>query len=66
MLETISYEKELERLNQEYEEKLKQLKELEVDCVNMIEAQDQNMQPEMKQRLSEGLRKVRDYIRLFE
>lgn len=48
------------------EEKLKQLKELEVDCVNMIEAQDQNMQPEMKQRLSEGLRKVRDYIRLFE
>ena len=44
------------------EEKINKLKDLELDCMNELEAQDQNMSPETRHRLSEGLRKVRDYL----
>ncbi|WP_119342880.1 hypothetical protein [Facilibium subflavum] len=47
------------------EEKIKQLKEIELDCINQIDAQDQNMHPEQHHRLSEGLRKARDYLRVL-
>jgi hypothetical protein len=49
--------------DQSPQQKLASLKNLELDCVNQMEAQDQNMNPEQKHRLSEGLRKARDYIR---
>ncbi len=45
------------------EEKIIKLKDLELDCINELDAQDQNMRSEIKNRVSEGLRKVRDYLR---
>ncbi len=46
--------------------KIEALKNLALDCINQMEAQDQNMNPEVKHRLSEGLRKTRDYLRTLE
>lgn len=45
------------------EEKIIALKDLELDCINELDAQDQNMRPQIKNRVSEGLRKIRDYLR---
>ena len=47
------------------DEKIKKLVDLELDCINELDAQDQNMQPEIKNRVSEGLRKIRDYLRVL-
>jgi phosphate uptake regulator len=47
------------------DEKIKGLVDLELDCINELDAQDQNMQPEIKNRVSEGLRKIRDYLRVL-
>ncbi len=44
-------------------EKIRLLKELALDLHNELEAQDQNMQPEIHNKLSEGLRLATNFIR---
>jgi len=44
-------------------EKIRLLEELALDLHNEMEAQDQNMQPEIHNRLAEGLRLATDFIR---
>lgn len=43
--------------------KIKLLNDLLVDCYNEMEAQDQNMHPEVKHNLAEGFRVAKDYLR---
>ncbi len=50
----------------EISEKIRKLKELMLDCFNEMEAQDQNMHPEIKHKLSEGYRLAKDYLRELE
>lgn len=45
------------------EEKIRLLEELCLDLNNEMEAQDQNMQPELHNKLSEGLRLATDFLR---
>ena len=45
------------------EEKIRLLEDLLLDLVNELEAQDQNMHPEIHNKLSEGLRLARDFVR---
>lgn len=45
------------------EEKIRLLEDIALDLHNELEAQDQNMQPELHNRLSEGLRLATDFIR---
>ncbi len=45
------------------EEKIRLLKDLVLDLVNEMEAQDQNMHPEIHNKLSEGLRLAKNFIR---
>ena len=47
-------------------EKLRLLKDLALDMHNEMEAQDQNMHPELHNKLAEGLRLVTDFIRELE
>jgi hypothetical protein len=44
-------------------EKIRLLEDIELDLMNEMTAQDQNMQPELHNRLSEGLRLVTDFLR---
>lgn len=48
------------------EEKIKQLKDLMLDCYNDMEAQDQNMHPEVKHNNAEAYRLAMDKIRELE
>lgn len=48
------------------DEKIHQLEELSVDLINELEAQDQNMNPELHNKLSEGLRLTKDFIRMLK
>lgn len=48
------------------EEKLRLLKDIDLDLRNEMEAQDQNMNPELQNKLAEGLRLVTDFIRELE
>ena len=45
------------------EEKIRLLEDLALDLNNELEAQDQNMQPEIHNKLSEGLRLATNFIR---
>ena len=45
------------------EEKIRLLEEIEIDMVNEMAAQDQNMRPEIHNRLSEGVRLAANYLR---
>ncbi|BCA93784.1 hypothetical protein TUM19329_01450 [Legionella antarctica] len=45
------------------EEKIRLLEELALDFHNELEAQDQNMRPEIHTKLSEGLRLATNFIR---
>ena len=47
-------------------EKIKLLNDLVFDCNKELEAQNENMQPEVKHNLAEGLRVAKDYIRRLE
>ena len=47
-------------------EKIKLLNELILDCNNELEAQNENMHPEVKHNLAEGLRVATDYIRRLD
>lgn len=44
-------------------EKIRLLNELIVDCNLELEAQSENMRPEVKHNVAEGLRVATDYIR---
>jgi|GEM_PF-2985424 len=44
-------------------EKIRLLEDLSLDMFNEMEAQDQNMQPELHNRLSEGVRMTKNFIR---
>ena len=43
--------------------KIRLLEELSLDLINEMEAQDQNMHPERHNKLSEGVRLVKDFLR---
>lgn len=45
------------------EEKIRLLEEIALDLRNEMEAQDQNMHPEIHNKLAEGLRLATDFIR---
>ena len=46
--------------------KIRLLKEIELDLVNEMEAQDENMQPELHNKLSEGVRLAKDFLRALQ
>lgn len=46
--------------------KIKLLNEFILDCRNELEAQNENMHPEVKHNLAEGLRVAHDYLRILE
>lgn len=48
------------------DEKIKLLKDLILDCYNEMEAQDQNMHPEIKHNNAEGYRIAKDKLRELE
>jgi hypothetical protein len=54
---------EIYRRHIDNQEKLRLLEDLALDLRNELEAQDQNMHPEIHNRLSEGLRLTTNYIR---
>lgn len=47
-------------------EKIRLLNELILDCYNELEAQNENMRPEVKHNVAEGLRVAHDYVRKLE
>ncbi|OGV47617.1 MAG: hypothetical protein A3F46_05260 [Legionellales bacterium RIFCSPHIGHO2_12_FULL_42_9] len=44
-------------------EKIRLLEEIALDLFNEMEAQDQNMHPELHNKLSEGVRLATDFLR---
>ncbi len=44
-------------------EKIRLLEEISLDLTNEMAAEDQNMQPELHNKLSEGLRLATDFLR---
>ncbi len=48
------------------QEKCKLLKDVLIDFFNEMEAQDQNMHPEVHHNLSEAYRLAKDYLRQLE
>lgn len=54
---------EIYQRNINSEEKIRLLEDLALDIFNELEAQDQNMHPELHNRLSEGLRLAKNFIR---
>lgn len=48
------------------QEKIRLLNELILDCRLELEAQDENMHPEVKHNMAEGLRIVSDFVRTLE
>lgn len=53
-------------LNISNQEKCKLLKEIILDCYNEMEAQDQNMHPEVQHNLSAAYQTAKDYLRKLE
>ena len=54
---------EIYHRNIDKQEKIRLLEDVALDIMNELEAQDQNMHPEIQNQLSEGLRLAKDYIR---
>lgn len=46
--------------------KIEQLEQLSYDCQQQMDAQDQNMNPTVRHKLSEGLRLAKDNIRKLQ
>jgi hypothetical protein len=46
--------------------KIEQLEQLAYDCQQQMEAQDQNMNPTVRHKLSEGLRMAKDALRQLQ
>lgn len=68
LLEEYDMERDTEVLeiyhrNVNKEEKIRLLEDIALDLHNEMEAQDQNMHPEIHNKLSEGLRLATDLIR---
>lgn len=57
---------EIYLMNISNEEKSKKLKEFLLDCYNEMEAQDQNMHPEVKHNLAEAYQLAKNYLRALE
>ena len=57
---------ELYHSSRNHSEKIRLLNELILDCRNELEAQNENMHPEIKHNLAEGLRVASDYVRQLE
>lgn len=47
-------------------EKIRLLNELILDCYNEMEAQDQNMHPEIRHNNAEGYRVAKNFLRLLD
>lgn len=58
--------KRIEHMHANNSVKVKLLKDLLLDCYNEMEAQDQNMHPEIQHDLAEGYRLAKDYLRRLE
>jgi hypothetical protein len=61
--------KQVEKISQmliSKKEKIKLLEEVALDCYNDMEAQDQNMHPEVKHNNAEGYRIAKNLIRELE
>ncbi|MFI4919024.1 MAG: hypothetical protein ACHP65_05660 [Legionellales bacterium] len=54
---------EIYQRNIDKEEKIRLLEDVSLDMYNEMAAQDQNMHPEVHNKLSEGLRLAKDFIR---
>lgn len=54
---------EIYKRNINPKEKIRLLEDLALDLFNEMEAQDQNMHPEMHNKLSEGLMLAKNFIR---
>ncbi|OGV25736.1 MAG: hypothetical protein A3F18_01395 [Legionellales bacterium RIFCSPHIGHO2_12_FULL_37_14] len=55
----------IERMHVKKALKVKLLKELLLDCLNEMEAQDQNMHPEVQHNVEEGYRIASNFLRLL-
>ena len=51
------------QLNIDNKQKIRLLEDLTLDILNELEAQDQNMHPEIQNSLSEGLRLAKNFLR---
>ena len=58
-------EKEIFHMRISDEEKIALLEEFITDCVNELEAEEQNMRPEIEHNAAEALRLAKDSIRLL-
>ena len=47
-------------------EKIRLLNDLILDCRNEMEAQNENMHPEVKHNMAEGMRIAKDFVRVLE
>jgi len=47
------------------EEKMKLLKEIASDCLNEMDADDQNMHPETEHEIAEGYKAAKKYLRVL-
>lgn len=54
---------ELYNLDVEKNKKIEVLNEFLLDCLREMEAQDQNMHPEVQHKVSEGYRLAKDFLR---
>jgi hypothetical protein len=48
------------------EEKLKKLNDFLLDCYNEMEAQDENMRPEVRHNLAQAYQLAKNYLRQLE
>jgi hypothetical protein len=65
----MDYRDEVQRVmdsNESKRYKLEQLEQLAYDCQQQMEAQDQNMNPKVRHKLSEGLRMAKDALRKLQ
>lgn len=54
---------EIYRSSRDKQEKIHLLEEMELDMTNELAAQEENMQPEFHNKLSEGLRLAKNFLR---
>lgn len=57
---------EIYLMNISKKEKCKRLNDFLLDCFNEMEAQDQNMHPEIQHNLSEAYQLAKNYLRKLE
>lgn len=57
---------EIHHLSASKKTKIRLLNDLIVDCLNEMEAQEQNMHPEIEHNLAEGYRVAKNYLRKLD